>query len=645
MRTTYLHLGRFAPSSLTMLSCFMCGRSASVVEATTPHKRSPSLEESKLSKDVKGDHHLLLQSITKSNLNVSSDVKDGDLKPSALAKTKNPRSLKHAASHNSTPPDNGSVCAVSAHASDCCTTQKDVGSPAIVVKEGCIEECTLSCTTPEVEPDDYSTEYSELVRSSDDESCSEVRNKDSMRCRQDVFGKNATVNAGNDVRSCRYQMLEKITESHYRNVSSKSTCGDTVADADGEIIINANSNEDTSSTTDVNAEKPFSQHEAHKTNGIVLMDSEQDIDKGVKSYKRKQPARLFSYGISDQQRDFLFLCAGLVIQAVGFQLKSIVEVVTALILVGYRAYFFASRFVDSLSHMRERLKEVHTKLLSYVATQDYMQSCALHMEKLQSMKPLLIAGAKKLGWGCITAAFVLALLIVLLFISFVFSYFAVKGSSRQEAPLHIRKDLFFDYTKSHPVASLDLLSLDAYHKSNASRGGKLNAMARVRYRSTLILTLPESDYNRKLGIFQVTSELLSETGDILSKASKPCMLHFKSTTSHYAKSICLAIPIIVGVTSETQTLSLQLLEWQQDAVSPATSASVIRIMLAARAGRAISTGLPELYKAEIQVDSYGMSSSASTIRTLLLWVGLSFMLFGFLSTFCMYKIHHKRNSS
>lgn len=354
----------------------------------------------------------------------------------------------------------------------------------------------------------------------------------------------------------------------------------------------------------------------------------------VNTAQSKQ-AGLSPGGISEQQTHFMFLFAGLVIQALGFQLKSMVEVGATIILLFYRAYLFGCDLINQLSQAKGKLTEKQMKLLVHVTEMSF-----LFKERWLWMKPLLIAGAKKMGWGCLRATCVFAMLTALLFTSFLLSYIAVKSSFTHK-PIQIREALYFDYTRSHPVASLDLYSFKDYpRESNTSKGmkGPVN-----RFHATVFLTLPESDYNRELGVFQVACELLSATGQVLVKSSQPCMLHFKSNTLHYIKSILMAIPLLAGVSSETQTLALHLLEWQEERSSPSAG---IRISLVPRAGRPVTTGLPELYNAEIQVDSEAPCMASSSVRswkwTLLMWIGLSFLVFVCLASLYLFRLqrHH-----
>jgi hypothetical protein len=63
----------------------------------------------------------------------------------------------------------------------------------------------------------------------------------------------------------------------------------------------------------------------------------------------------------------------------------------------------------------------------------------------------------------------------------------------------------------------------------------------------------------------------------------------------------MSIPILTGIWSETQTLALSLLEWEEDRRFHSEG---VKVLLAPRAGYSSSArGLPEIYKAEIYVKS------------------------------------------
>lgn len=104
------------------------------------------------------------------------------------------------------------------------------------------------------------------------------------------------------------------------------------------------------------------------------------------------------------------------------------------------------------------------------------------------------------------------------------------------------------------------------------------------------------------------------------------MLRFRSTALQHAKSLLMAIPLITGFYSETQTLEVSLLEWQE---CRELSFAAVRVMLAPRAGRPLAMGVPELYEAEIHVNSelpWWVSIIGNWRWTISVWIGLSLFI-------------------
>lgn len=76
-----------------------------------------------------------------------------------------------------------------------------------------------------------------------------------------------------------------------------------------------------------------------------------------------------------------------------------------------------------------------------------------------------------------------------------------------EEPVSIVEELSFDYTKASPDAFVPLVSCGGGHcgfecPENVGVGRRL-VPPNHRLQLTISLTLPESDYNRNLGVFQV----------------------------------------------------------------------------------------------------------------------------------------------
>ncbi|KAH7282524.1 hypothetical protein KP509_35G034500 [Ceratopteris richardii] len=359
----------------------------------------------------------------------------------------------------------------------------------------------------------------------------------------------------------------------------------------------------------------------------------QSVDLG--RYPDKRDDKLsFCYWISEQQRDLMFLTAGIVIQAVGFQLKSMVDVISMLIALGSQAYSSMSRVAHGIPQHDVRAIEAHT---------DLAHRSVMFMRRLWNLAALLIAEGKKMGLGCLRVAYVLGIIAAVILMSFTLSFVLMKTTaSRQMEPLHMTYQIHFDYTQLHPAA---VLHLRVHHADSLAKRRNDVDPGHIHNRCTVMLTLPESDYNRKLGVFQLVAELLSETGDVLMKSSQPCLLHFKSTALQYVKSVCLAIPLLAGLTSEAQTLRVHLLKWKQDEFT--ATPTTLQISLVPRMGRSGTNGLPELYKAEIELhamDSLESSPIVTTIRNLCMWVIFNFLFFGLFSSFCMFKMCRQRKN-
>ncbi|KAG0454251.1 hypothetical protein HPP92_025555 [Vanilla planifolia] len=76
-----------------------------------------------------------------------------------------------------------------------------------------------------------------------------------------------------------------------------------------------------------------------------------------------------------------------------------------------------------------------------------------------------------------------------------------------EEPLHMIRDLNFDYTSTSPHALVPLMPCDRAGCSLVSDAkvvfGRRYIPPNQKVKLTISLTLPESDYNRNLGVFQV----------------------------------------------------------------------------------------------------------------------------------------------
>ncbi|XP_021818413.1 seipin-1 [Prunus avium] len=186
---------------------------------------------------------------------------------------------------------------------------------------------------------------------------------------------------------------------------------------------------------------------------------------------------------------------------------------------------------------------------------------------------------KKLGFGFLGAAYVCMVLVMVLILSFILGVGLV--NLWVEEPVFVRDRLHFDYTDPHPTAVFAFGGVPVGHTFYVS----------------LVLLMPESDFNRGIGVFQMSAELLSVNGDVIAKSSQPCMLRFRSLPVRLSRTFLMGVPLLLGISAETQKLTIQILE-HKEGHFPRTQA--IRVTLFPRAG---TSYLPQLYEAEILLNS------------------------------------------
>ncbi|CAA2933777.1 seipin-2-like [Olea europaea subsp. europaea] len=96
----------------------------------------------------------------------------------------------------------------------------------------------------------------------------------------------------------------------------------------------------------------------------------------------------------------------------------------------------------------------------------------------------------------------------------------------------MKGSLNFDYTKKSPVAFLPIIacpeaSQDAYLVKNPEIG-KVGGLRVIppnhKLQVNILLTMPESDYNQNLGIFQVRADFLAANGRTLASLRRPCII-------------------------------------------------------------------------------------------------------------------------
>ncbi|XP_038988024.1 seipin-1-like, partial [Phoenix dactylifera] len=154
-------------------------------------------------------------------------------------------------------------------------------------------------------------------------------------------------------------------------------------------------------------------------------------------------------------------------------------------------------------------------------------------------------------------------------------------------PVSVRRPLHFNYTEAHPstVAAL----------GGAKRRGR-PVPAGHTARVSLVLIMPKSDYNRRIGVFQVTAEAIAPNGDTITTSSQPCMLRFRSLPVRLMRTCLMGIPLLMGICTESQKVTMEVLRYKETG----RRTEAIRVRLKPRAG---TTDLPQLYAAEIFMTS------------------------------------------
>ncbi|KAF3324976.1 Seipin [Carex littledalei] len=186
-----------------------------------------------------------------------------------------------------------------------------------------------------------------------------------------------------------------------------------------------------------------------------------------------------------------------------------------------------------------------------------------------------------------------------------------------EKPVQIKEELIFDYTKPSPEALVPISSCTGvlnFHKkwggtrikgvpsaesSHTLWGGTRVIPANHKFELTVLLNLPESDYNRRLGVFQVRAEFLSSDGKIIYTTSQPCMLRFKSSHMHLLETFIKTWPLVTGYVSEAQIIKIKL-KGLKEGMDPT---ACIRLILEQRAEFKPGAGIPEIYSASLSLES------------------------------------------
>ncbi|GAU48450.1 hypothetical protein TSUD_383470 [Trifolium subterraneum] len=177
-----------------------------------------------------------------------------------------------------------------------------------------------------------------------------------------------------------------------------------------------------------------------------------------------------------------------------------------------------------------------------------------------------------------------------------------------EKPIQIKEVLNFDYTKLSPVAYVPIISCDDVGRKdyeNSVEVGNLMMMgeriipSKHRVQVTVSLRVPESGYNRNLGVFQARVDFLLSNGKTIASLSQPCMLRFRSEPIRLIMTFLKIAPLITGYTSETQILNVKMRGFVEGNIPT----SCMKVTLEQRPEYQPGAGIPEIYDASLVVES------------------------------------------
>ncbi|XP_010242174.1 PREDICTED: seipin-2 [Nelumbo nucifera] len=359
--------------------------------------------------------------------------------------------------------------------------------------------------------------------------------------------------------------------------------------------LNEQNHED-SSITPANNER-VDEHDQESSTSTTSTANKEHVDEMATAESRLGDSAESSAGSSSS---FLVFLAGLVIKAIGLQISLLIKFIRFPIWLSYFFFVLVTDPFGILRRIRGYLIEKSLRMWG-VVWESVSPSIYEWLKGQQSIGKL----AMSFCWGFFWSVYVYFILLGLLALALVISGFMMQ--SLVEEPIQITETLHFDYTKDSPVAFVPISScagascdVNCYEKVRVGNdGGSFVIPHNHRYQLTISLTLPESEYNRKLGVFQVRVDFISENGKVTASSSYPCMLQFKSQPIRLLETFLKSVPLVAGYASESQTLNLKMKGFT-DKNEPT---SCLRVVLEQRAEYRPGSGIPELYHASLVLES------------------------------------------
>ncbi|KAL2941460.1 Seipin-1 [Bienertia sinuspersici] len=201
--------------------------------------------------------------------------------------------------------------------------------------------------------------------------------------------------------------------------------------------------------------------------------------------------------------------------------------------------FIPSQVVDDFKHPTTNHDHEHDNT-STLAFNDAHTRTQTQIQKL----------VRKVGYGLVGAVYVGMVLTMVMVLAAVVGVMMVNYFVEQ--PLLVKQKLYFDYTNVNPEAVLCL---------------------------------------------KLMAEVMSTDGRLVTRSSQPLMLQFHSYPIRLMRTFIMGIPILLGISRETQNIKVQMLRYKEDNIVR-TDAVKITLM-----PRAWTPYLPQIYEAEIQLHS------------------------------------------
>ncbi|CAK7351865.1 unnamed protein product [Dovyalis caffra] len=294
--------------------------------------------------------------------------------------------------------------------------------------------------------------------------------------------------------------------------------------------------------------------------------------------------------------NFLAFFAVVLMKFMGFQFNLLVSFFTFPIWLSYFSFLVVMFPFQTLRHARGYFMK---KLFRWWG----ISSRNVSQKAQQSIGNI----AMRFGCGFFWSTYVFLMLLGLLASGFVFG--GIVMMNLVEKPVQTTETLNFDYTKTNPVAFVPIMRLSGVGdisslvaKDNVEAGKLIGARFvphNHKLQLTLAFVMPESEYNRKLGVFQVRVEFLSARGEVTASLRQPCIMRFKSQPIRVVETIIKSAPIIAGFVSEAQILNIKMDEFTEGLEPTA----YLKVMLEQRAEYKAGAGIPEVYAASLSLES------------------------------------------